>query len=157
MKRNLSFKISLIAACFFTAGCNAQSTSTSNAQEKPAMTQGANITTLQKIDTQVGTGREAEAGFNVTVHYTGWIYDAAAEGGKGKKFDSSLDRKQPFNFFLGGGQVIQGWDEGFAGMKIGGKRTLVIPSEMGYGARGAGGAIPPNAALIFDVELLDVK
>ncbi|MCX7186117.1 MAG: FKBP-type peptidyl-prolyl cis-trans isomerase [Methylophilales bacterium] len=157
MKRNLSFKISLIAACFFTVGCNAQSTSTSNAQEKPAMTQGANITTLQKIDTQVGTGREAEAGFNVTVHYTGWIYDAAAEGGKGKKFDSSLDRKQPFNFFLGGGQVIQGWDEGFAGMKIGGKRTLIIPSEMGYGARGAGGAIPPNANLIFDVELLDVK
>ncbi|MFM2434574.1 MAG: hypothetical protein RL063_553 [Pseudomonadota bacterium] len=157
MKRNLSFKISLIAACFFTAGCNAQSPSTSNAQEKPAMTQGANITTLQKIDTQLGTGREAEAGFNVTVHYTGWIYDAAAEGGKGKKFDSSLDRKQPFNFFLGGGQVIQGWDEGFAGMKIGGKRTLIIPSEMGYGARGAGGAIPPNANLIFDVELLDVK
>ena len=103
MKRNLSFKISLMLACFFTVGCNAQSTSTSNTQEKPAMTQGANITTLQKIDTQVGTGREAEAGFNVTVHYTGWIYDAAAEGGKGKKFDSSLDRKQPFNFFLGGG------------------------------------------------------
>ncbi len=157
MKRNLSFKISLMLACFFTVGCNAQSTSTSNTQEKPAMTQGANITTLQKIDTQVGTGREAEAGFNVTVHYTGWIYDAAAEGGKGKKFDSSLDRKQPFNFFLGGGQVIQGWDEGFAGMKIGGKRTLIIPSEMCYGARGAGGAIPPNANLIFDVELLDVK
>lgn len=155
MKRNLSFKISLMLACLFTAGCNAQSNPTT--QEKPAMTQGANITTLQKIDTQVGTGREAEAGFNVTVHYTGWIYDASAEGGKGKKFDSSLDRKQPFNFFLGGGQVIQGWDEGFAGMKIGGKRTLIIPSEMGYGARGAGGAIPPNANLIFDVELLDVK
>lgn len=157
MKRNLSFKISLMVACFFTVGCNVQSTSTSNTQGKPAMTQGANITTLQKIDTQVGTGREAEVGFNVTVHYTGWIYDAAAEGSKGKKFDSSLDRKQPFNFFLGGGQVIQGWDEGFAGMKIGGKRTLIIPSEMGYGARGAGGAIPPNANLIFDVELLDVK
>ncbi|MSP87085.1 MAG: FKBP-type peptidyl-prolyl cis-trans isomerase [Methylotenera sp.] len=120
------------------------------------MTQNT-ITELQKIDTQVGTGREAEAGFNVTVHYTGWLFDPAAEGQKGKKFDSSLDRKQPFNFLLGHGQVIQGWDEGFAGMKIGGKRTLVIPSEMGYGARGAGGAIPPNAALIFDVELLDVK
>jgi len=155
MKHNLAFNISLILACFLTTGCNAQSTATS--QEKPAMTQGTNITTLQKIDTQIGTGREAEAGFNVTVHYTGWIYDANAEGGKGKKFDSSLDRKQPFNFFLGGGQVIQGWDEGFAGMKIGGKRTLIIPSEMGYGARGAGGAIPPNANLIFDVELLDVK
>ncbi|OIQ95282.1 FK506-binding protein [mine drainage metagenome] len=121
------------------------------------MTQNAKITELQKIDTQVGTGREAEPGFNVTVNYTGWIYDAKAEGGKGKKFDSSLDRKQPFVFFLGQGQVIQGWDEGFAGMKIGGKRTLIIPSEMGYGARGAGGVIPPNADLIFDVELLDVK
>jgi FKBP-type peptidyl-prolyl cis-trans isomerase FkpA len=115
------------------------------------------ITELQKIDTQIGTGREAEAGFNVTVHYTGWLYDASAKDGKGKKFDSSLDRNAPFVFFLGGGQVIQGWDEGFAGMKIGGKRTLIIPSEMGYGARGAGGAIPPNADLIFDVELLDVK
>ncbi len=123
------------------------------------MTQNNNtaITELQKIDTQVGTGREAEAGFNVTVHYTGWLYDAAVEGGRGKKFDSSLDRKQPFNFFLGGGQVIQGWDDGVQGMKVGGKRTLIIPSEMGYGARGAGGAIPPNANLIFDVELLDVK
>lgn len=135
------------------SGCQAESNSPP--QEKPAMT--ATITELQKIDTQVGTGREAEPGFNVTVHYTGWLYDEAAEGKKGKKFDSSLDRKQPFNFFLGGGQVIQGWDEGFAGMKIGGKRTLIIPSEMGYGARGAGGAIPPNATLVFDVELLDVK
>lgn len=157
MKSRKVLTISLLLSCFATAGCNAQSTSST--QEKPAMTQSTNtaITELQKIDTQVGTGREAEAGFNVTVHYTGWLYDAAAEGGKGKKFDSSLDRKQPFNFFLGGGQVIQGWDEGVQGMKVGGKRTLIIPSEMGYGARGAGGAIPPNANLIFDVELLDVK
>jgi FKBP-type peptidyl-prolyl cis-trans isomerase FkpA len=155
MKYNTSISITLLLACFTMAGCKAESSNST--QEKPTMTQGANITALQKIDTQVGTGREAEAGFNVTVHYTGWIYDAAAEGGKGKKFDSSLDRNQPFNFFLGGGQVIQGWDEGFAGMKIGGKRTLIIPAEMGYGARGAGGAIPPNADLIFDVELLDVK
>ena len=147
----------LACACAITLNaCKAESTTpVSSTQEKSAMT--TEITELQKIDTQVGTGREAEAGFNVTVHYTGWLFDPAAEGHKGKKFDSSLDRKQPFNFFLGGGQVIQGWDEGFAGMKIGGKRTLVIPSEMGYGARGAGGAIPPNAALIFDVELLDVK
>ncbi len=115
------------------------------------------LTELQKIDTQVGTGREAEPGFNVKVHYTGWLYDAAAKDHKGAKFDSSVDRGQPFEFGLGQGQVIQGWDEGFAGMKIGGKRTLVIPSEMGYGARGAGGVIPPNANLIFDVELLDVK
>ena len=153
----------LACVCVVTLNaCKAETnTSTQDASKEaskqgtPAMT--AKITELQKIDTQVGTGREAEPGFNVTVHYTGWLYDAAAEGHKGKKFDSSLDRTQPFVFFLGGGQVIQGWDEGFAGMKIGGKRTLVIPSEMGYGARGAGGAIPPNADLIFDVELLDVK
>ena len=162
MKHNKALMIALLLAGFATAGCNAQSTSTAATKEKPAMTQSAKttetrITELQKIDTQVGTGREAEAGFNVTVHYTGWLYDAAAEGGKGKKFDSSMDRKTPFIFFLGQGQVIQGWDEGFAGMKIGGKRTLIIPSEMGYGARGAGGVIPPNADLIFDVELLDVK
>ena len=117
----------------------------------------ANITELQKNDTVVGTGREAEPGFNVSVHYTGWLYDEKASDHKGKKFDSSVDRGQPFKFDLGAGQVIQGWDEGFAGMKIGGKRTLIIPSEMGYGVRGAGGAIPPNATLIFDVELLDVK
>ncbi len=153
--------LTLLLAGVFALGlsaCQAESnsaTTNKTTQETKAMT--AKITELQKIDTQVGTGREAEPGFNVTVHYTGWLYDVAAEGGKGKKFDSSLDRKQPFNFFLGGGQVIQGWDEGFSGMKIGGKRTLIIPSEMGYGARGAGGAIPPNADLIFEVELLDVK
>ena len=117
----------------------------------------SNITELQKIDTQVGTGREAEPGFNISVHYTGWLYDEKAADKKGQKFDSSVDRNQPFDFALGAGQVIQGWDEGFAGMKVGGKRTLIIPSEMGYGARGAGGVIPPNATLIFDVELLDVK
>jgi FKBP-type peptidyl-prolyl cis-trans isomerase FkpA len=147
----------LASVCVLSLGaCKAEST-TPKTSTKENSTMTAKITDLQKIDTQVGTGREAEPGFNVTVHYTGWIYDASADGHKGKKFDSSLDRKQPFVFFLGGGQVIQGWDEGFAGMKIGGKRTLVIPSEMGYGARGAGGAIPPNADLIFDVELLDVK
>ena len=117
------------------------------------MTSSSSINELQKIDTMPGTGREAEAGFNVSVHYTGWLYDEKADGHKGAKFDSSVDRKQPFDFALGAGQVIQGWDEGFAGMKIGGKRTLIIPPEMGYGARGAGGVIPPNATLIFDVEL----
>ncbi len=143
--------------------CQAESTSsTTNTlpQEKTAMSANAteaNTTKLQKIDTLPGTGREAEPGFNVSVHYTGWLYDEKAEGFKGKKFDSSVDRKEPFEFALGAGQVIQGWDEGFAGMKIGGKRTLIIPPEMGYGARGAGGVIPPNATLIFDVELLDVK
>lgn len=136
------------------AGCQAQSDST-NSKENSQMS--ANVTELQKIDTVTGDGREAEIGFNVTVHYTGWLYDEHAKDHKGKKFDSSLDRRSPFNFFLGGGQVIQGWDEGVQGMKVGGKRTLIIPSELGYGARGAGGVIPPNAALVFDVELLSVK
>ena len=139
--------------CISITGCQAKSTSST--QEKVSMT--SSITTLQKNDTVVGTGREAEPGFNVSVHYTGWLYNEKAADHKGKKFDSSVDRGQPFKFDLGASQVIQGWDEGFTGMKIGGKRTLIIPSEMGYGARGAGGAIPPNATLIFDVELLDVK
>ncbi len=148
--------IILALACAFSlSACKAQTSATTSTQEKTAMS--ANATELQKIDTLPGTGREAEPGFNVTVHYTGWLYDEKAEGFKGAKFDSSLDRKDPFKFDLGAGQVIQGWDEGFAGMKIGGKRTLVIPPEMGYGARGAGGVIPPNATLIFEVELLDVK
>jgi FKBP-type peptidyl-prolyl cis-trans isomerase FkpA len=105
-------------------------------------------------DNEVGTGDEAVAGNNVSVHYTGWLQEP--NGDKGKKFDSSVDRGQPFGFRLGAGMVIRGWDEGVAGMKIGGKRTLIIPSELGYGARGAGGVIPPNATLIFDVELLGV-
>ena len=105
---------------------------------------------LQYWDIVVGTGATAVAGKPVKVHYTGWLTN-------GKKFDSSVDRGQPFSFPLGGGQVIKGWDEGVAGMKVGGKRQLRIPPELGYGARGAGGAIPPNATLIFDVELLDVK
>ena len=109
---------------------------------------------LTYIDEKVGDGAAAVAGKKVSVHYTGWLDEA---GKKGKKFDSSVDRGQPFEFSLGAGQVIAGWDEGVAGMKIGGKRTLMIPSALGYGARGAGGAIPPNANLIFDVELLGVK
>jgi FKBP-type peptidyl-prolyl cis-trans isomerase FkpA len=145
--------ILLAFSCTLSLGaCNAESTTQ---QEKPAMT--STITELQKIDTLVGSGREAEPGFNISVHYTGWLYDEKAADKKGQKFDSSVDRKQAFDFPLGAGHVIQGWDEGFAGMKVGGKRTLIIPSEMGYGARGAGGVIPPNATLVFDVELLDVK
>lgn len=145
--------IALLLTSTFVA-CKAD-TNEQKSEGKAAMTE--QITTLQKIDTVVGEGREAEAGLNVSVHYTGWLYDPAAEDKKGEKFDSSVDRGQPFNFSLGQGQVIQGWDQGFAGMKIGGKRTLIIPSEMGYGARGAGGVIPPNAVLMFDVELLDVQ
>lgn len=113
--------------------------------------------TFQKIDTVVGTGATAEAGQTVSVHYTGWLYDDAAADKRGTKFDSSLDRGQPFEFPLGAGRVIKGWDQGFAGMQVGGKRTLIIPAEMGYGARGAGNSIPPNATLLFDVEMLGVK
>jgi len=108
---------------------------------------------LKYTDTTAGTGAEATPGHKVSVHYTGWLYN---NDKKGAKFDSSLDRGQPFSFALGAHQVIQGWDEGVAGMKVGGKRTLIIPPELGYGARGAGGVIPPNATLMFDVELLKV-
>ena len=109
---------------------------------------------LQIIDTQVGTGATPRKGQTCVMHYTGWLYQ---NGAKGQKFDSSLDRGKPFEFPLGAGRVIAGWDEGVATMKVGGKRTLIIPAKLGYGARGAGGVIPPNATLIFDVELLGVK
>lgn len=108
------------------------------------------------VDTKVGEGEEAQAGQHVTVHYTGWLFDKSAPDNKGRKFDSSRDRDEPFEFPLGAGHVIQGWDIGVQGMKIGGQRTLTIPPEMGYGRRGAGGVIPPNATLVFDVELLGV-
>ncbi len=104
-------------------------------------------------DTVVGTGDTAVAGRNVTVHYTGWLFYG---GERGKKFDSSKDRGDPFDFPLGANRVIKGWDEGVQGMKVGGSRTLTIPPNLGYGSQGAGGAIPPNATLIFDVELLEV-
>jgi FKBP-type peptidyl-prolyl cis-trans isomerase FkpA len=109
---------------------------------------------LQYEDTTVGEGAEATAGQQVTVHYTGWLRND--DGTQGAKFDSSKDRNDPFRFSLGGGQVIRGWDEGVQGMKVGGARRLTIPASLGYGARGAGGVIPPNATLIFDVELLAV-
>ena len=112
---------------------------------------------LQKIDVNVGIGDEALPGAYVSVHYTGWLFDAAAPDQKGTKFDSSVDRGQLFDFPLGAGHVIKGWDEGVAGMKVGGIRTLIIPPEMGYGARGAGGVIPPNATLIFEVQLHAVE
>ena len=117
----------------------------------------AKVMQLQTIDTTVGTGAEAVKGKVVVVHYTGWLYEPSLPDKKGRKFDSSLDRRSPFSFPLGGGRVIRGWDEGVAGMHVGGKRTLVIPPDMGYGSRGAGGVIPPDATLIFDVELLEVR
>ena len=116
-----------------------------------------NITSLQVADTKTGSGAAAASGKQVTVHYSGWLYDAKAPNRHGTKFDSSRDRNEPFTFKLGAGQVIRGWDQGVAGMKVGGSRTLIVPSDLGYGARGAGAAIPPNATLVFDVELLDVR
>ena len=109
---------------------------------------------LQYDDTVTGDGATASAGQNVSVHYTGWLHDPAQADGRGRKFDSSKDRGQPFRFALGAGQVIGGWDEGVQGMKIGGTRVLVIPANLGYGARGAGGVIPPNATLVFEVDFL---
>ena len=125
------------------------STSAMTATTTAAPTGGANVTELKIEELKVGNGAEAKAGQPVSVHYTGWLTD-------GKKFDSSLDRGQPFKFQLGAGQVIPGWDKGVAGMKVGGKRKLTIPPAMGYGERGAGGVIPPNATLVFEVELLGV-
>jgi peptidylprolyl isomerase len=125
---------------------------TSDAQNapKPVVTSSG----LQYIDTKVGTGASPARNQTAVVHYTGWLYEG---GKKGKKFDSSVDRNEPFRFPVGAGRVIAGWDEGVASMKVGGKRTLIVPPGLGYGARGAGGVIPPNATLMFDVELLDLN
>ena len=115
------------------------------------------ITTLQSQDVTPGTGAEATKGQTVRVHYTGWLYDSAAGDQRGRKFDSSKDGNEPFEFRLGAGEVITGWDEGVAGMKVGGTRILTVPPAMGYGATGASGVIPPNATLVFEIELLDVR
>src|SRR6478752_7699613 len=154
MKTSLA---SLIVAAVMTAGlaCNqpqAQPPAQSGSAQSSAST-AKEVTLpdgLKYTDDQVGTGTEATAGKTVVVHYTGWLLD-------GTKFDSSRDRNQPFSFPLGAGRVIKGWDEGVAGMKVGGKRTLEIPPDLGYGARGAGGVIPPNATLVFDVELVEIR
>jgi peptidylprolyl isomerase len=151
----VSLAPSLIAACAAFVLAIIGSTimpdpSTAQSAAKPVTTSSG----LQIIDTKPGTGASPRQGQTAVVHYTGWLYE---NGAKGKKFDSSVDRGQPFEFPVGQGRVIKGWDEGVAGMKLGGKRTLIIPASLGYGARGAGGAIPPNAMLMFDVELLGVK
>ena len=149
MRCHLNRAIALAAIALAAAACGGSSDSES-AEGR------SNVAELIKQDDTVGSGNEAAAGRAVTVHYTGWLYNESVADKKGMKFDSSRDRNEPFEFNLGAGEVIRGWDEGVAGMKVGGRRTLTIPPDMGYGARG-GGPIPPNATLIFDVELLNVR
>ncbi len=147
----------MTAACMATAPVALAQPTRSTGSTATSSKLDANVTELKKIDVKQGTGAEALTGKAVVVHYTGWLHDPSAPEAKGAKFDSSRDRGLPFGFMLGAGRVIKGWDEGVVGMKVGGQRTLVIPPALGYGERGAGGVIPPNATLIFDVELIEVK
>ena len=150
MKRILFFPLALLlAAGVFST--------TAYAEKAVTKKEAIDITKLVKTDNKLGTGDKATAGREVAVHYTGWLYDASAKDNKGKKFDSSRDRGAPIEFQLGAGMVIDGWEQGIEGMKVGGQRTLIIPPHLGYGARGAPGAIPPNATLLFDVELMGVR
>ena len=145
MKRILFFPLALLLAMgIFSATAHAEQSA-------------AGVTKLIKIDMKKGKGEKATAGSKVAVHYTGWLYDATVSGNKGKKFDSSLDRGAPIEFPLGAGMVIDGWEQGLEGMKVGGQRTLIIPPHLAYGAQGVPGAIPPNAALVFEVELMGVR
>lgn len=123
----------------------------------PGPPPGGSVAELQRIDIREGDGAVAKSGMDVTVHYTGWNYDQSRPDLRGEKFDSSLDRDEPFTFLLGAGRVIRGWDEGLEGMQPGGKRELYIPAWLGYGERGAGKVIPPGASLVFEVELLDIR
>ena len=157
-RAGIASAIALGAVAIVTASSVSLSPAIAQApQKKMAPASGKTMTTasgLQIEDSQVGTGATPAKGQTCVMHYTGWLYE---NGVKGKKFDSSVDRNEPFEFPIGMSRVIKGWDEGVASMKVGGKRTLIIPPDLGYGARGAGGVIPPNATLIFDVELLGVK
>lgn len=123
----------------------------------PGPPPGGSVAELQRIDLKVGTGAVASSGDEVSVHYTGWLYDEDAPNQRGQQFDSSIERGEPITFLLGAGRVIRGWDDGVAGMHVGGRRVLLIPAGLGYGRKGAGGVIPPNASLVFEVELVDVK
>lgn len=140
----------LVSACAIAAAAKESSVTTA----APASPAPAN---LAKTDIKAGKGPAIAAGQTAVVHYTGWLYSPEAADHKGKKFDSSRDRNDPFSFRVGGGEVIGGWDQGVVGMQSGGQRRLVIPPDLGYGARGAGGVIPPNATLLFDIELLSIK
>ena len=147
MSNRLSRTAAVLATLFAVAACG----------KAPPPYTGGDVGEFQRIDVVEGTGDVAKAGDEVSVHYTGWLYDQAAANRRGEKFDSSVDRGQPFVFMLGAGRVIRGWDEGVAGMRVGGKRELLIPADLGYGAKGAGGVIPPGASLVFEVELLDIR
>lgn len=149
--------LSLLAAVLIATGAVSCAIGCGGTESENVAQGQSNISDLVRTDAKPGTGAEAASGQNVTVHYTGWLYDETKADKKGTKFDSSRDRNEPFTFRLGAGEVIRGWDEGVAGMKVGGQRTLTIPPQYGYGARGAGGVIPPNATLVFDVELLGVQ
>jgi FKBP-type peptidyl-prolyl cis-trans isomerase FkpA len=155
MKQLLSSCALGLTLTLVLAGCERAKPPTPASASASASAEGAAPVALQKLDTVAGTGKEAVAGTNAVVNYTGWLYEPGAQLQHGAQFDSSVGRS-PFSFQLGAGQVIPGWDEGVKGMKVGGKRTLIVPAAMGYGAGGAG-PIPPNATLIFDVELLDVQ
>ena len=157
MQARFTRRDAIVAGLAATATTTITSLSSTPAAAQAAgkpMTETTTASGLRITDTTVGTGASPAKGQTCVMHYTGWLYN---DGTKGKKFDSSVDRGQPFEFKLGVGQVIGGWDEGVGSMKVGGKRTLIIPPALGYGARGAGGVIPPNATLMFDVELLGVK
>jgi FKBP-type peptidyl-prolyl cis-trans isomerase FkpA len=167
MKAKLNIRLPVLIAVFlsvlFLSACEQKEASEIEQKETPEMSvedsasSSESITELQIIDIEVGSGATAVAGQTVIVHYTGWLYAPETPDNKGSKFDSSVDRGEPFAFPLGGGRVIKGWDQGVDGMQIGGKRRLIIPAHLGYGDRGAGAAIPPGATLMFDVELLDLK
>jgi peptidylprolyl isomerase len=152
VSRNAGTLLALALVTTLTGAVLTSETTTASAQTMSKAT--TTPSGLQIIDTKVGTGASPKTGQTCVMHYTGWLYE---NGAKGKKFDSSVDRGAPFEFPIGTHRVIAGWDEGVATMKVGGKRTLIIPPNLGYGERGAGGVIPPNATLIFDVELLDIK
>jgi FKBP-type peptidyl-prolyl cis-trans isomerase FkpA len=142
-------RVTVLATCLALPACS---------RPPPPPASPANqVASMQVTEIVEGTGATAMPGMRVTVHYTGWLYDSAAAGQKGTQFDSSRDKNRPFTFELGAGKVITGWDQGVAGMKVGGQRRLVIPADLAYGSRGAGGVIPPAASLVFDVELLAVQ
>jgi len=154
--KQFAFLASLLAilGAFTACGGNDNGPSSSPSAGETGV---SSFTTLQVNDVKVGTGAEATTGKSVTVHYTGWLYSQTAANNHGSQFDSSRDRNQPYTFVLGAGTVIKGWDQGVVGMKVGGQRTLIVPPSLGYGANGYPGAIPGNATLVFDIELLGVQ